>query len=453
MRNAILPSLLCIMGIVAAHGSDCTGPDCYVEPMYAAPVGEPALMVADITETVSAPAAPMYVDAEPAYAAPVYYAQYQQPRMIQAKALSIKPVPADTRPALWDGVTGEYKGHTADKTVDWRDGVPVWDDSIVSYKYRDFSDWFLEPTPEIYFRTVDAPSVPMIAPAPVDSAVALYNQNMLDAAATRARVEELLAPQRPSSNLWTDDETVTVISETQTVVPATCTPAVPTCAPIPQKYVAQDLSGAVAAAFGGDAWSDGCPFDSMTECEIWRRKPMVREVVAPRSPKIQASRMDELVSAARRNANIDATHPAAAPLVQRYKMLMQSANACCTDGMVYALKSAGASEGLIYKFMADDANFYGFGSRCLMMTDNELDDKYPNTSTAAVAADVRNGCLCRGRQWFEAMLAPFRDAYAASPDFSASPFHYTYTDGLQRKVTVSINNDVKNVLQQLSQCP
>ena len=88
-----------------------------------------------------------------------------------------------------------------------------------------------------------------------------------------------------------------------------------------------------------------------------------------------------------------------------------------------------------------------------MMTDEELDKKYPNTATAAVAADVRNGCLCRGRQWFEAMLAPFKQAYSAVPEFANQKFYYTYTDGLQRQTTVSINNDVKNVLDQLAVCP
>ena len=163
--------------------------------------------------------------------------------------------------------------------------------------------------------------------------------------------------------------------------------------------------------------------------------------------------MAEFIDATKCDADIDATNPAAAPLVARYKMLMNSANACCTDGMVYALRSAGASDGLIYKFMSDDANFYGFGSRCLMMTDKELDTKYPNTATAAVAADVRNGCLCRGRQWFSAMLAPFTDAYAAVPEFKDAKFNYTYTDGLGREITTSINNDVQNVLYQLTLCP
>jgi hypothetical protein len=103
--------------------------------------------------------------------------------------------------------------------------------------------------------------------------------------------------------------------------------------------------------------------------------------------------------------------------------------------------------------MADDANFYGLGARCLMMTDYELDTKYPNTATAAVAADVRNGCLCRNRQWFESMLAPFSQAYNAIPEFKDALFNYTYTDGLKREITVSINNDVQNVLKQLQQCP
>ena len=88
-----------------------------------------------------------------------------------------------------------------------------------------------------------------------------------------------------------------------------------------------------------------------------------------------------------------------------------------------------------------------------MMTDHDLDTKYPNTATAVVAADVRNGCLCRGRQWFQAMLAPFTQAYNALPGFKEADFYYTYQDGLKREITVSVNNDVQNVLKQLEQCP
>ena len=49
---------------------------------------------------------------------------------------------------IGDGVIGKYDAKPSDKTVDWRDGVPIWDDSIASYKYKDFSDWFLEPAKE-----------------------------------------------------------------------------------------------------------------------------------------------------------------------------------------------------------------------------------------------------------------------------------------------------------------
>ena len=417
MKKCVFSSLLVICGMTPALASDCTGAECdFNEIMYA--------------DTAVAAPAPM------GYIAPTPIVQYEQPTeyiyatqipMRSVKTLSIKPVPEDTRPALWDGVpSGKKVRYTHDKTVDWRDGVPIWDDSIAHYKRKDFSDWFLEPSPEIYLREVDAPSESY----EYDAAVELYNQNMADAAATRARIDELLQPNKPQCDLWSDG----CDSE---------------YAPSP-KYTAQDMTEIVSVAFGP---SDGCPFDSETECEIWRRKPIVRETVSPRSPTIRIDTLNAFISAAKCNASIKATEPVAAPLLDRYKMLMRSANACCTDGLVYSLKNAGASEGLIYKFMADDANFYGFGSRCLMMTDEELDTKYPNTATAAVAADVRNGCLCRGRQWFAAMLAPFQQAYAAAPEFADQKFYYTYTDGLQRQITVSINNDVQNVLKQLELCP
>ena len=384
-----------------ALASDCTGADCNIEPITYAEF-----------------------EAATGYVAPMPIAEYDQPveyiyetaiPMRSVKMLSIKPVPEDTRPALWDGTHGKYKQPKFTKTVSWRDGAPIWDDSVVNYRDKDFSDWYLEPLPEIYMREADAPIYSQTI-----SISDMYNQNMADAAATRARIDEILAPKRPMFDLWSEN------------------------------YTPQDMTEIIETDFVAD---DGCPFESQTECEIWRRKPIVRETVSPRSPRIKSDAVDAFVRAAKCNADISATESVAAPLLDRYKMLMRSANACCTDGMVYALKTAGASDGLVYKFMADDANFYGFGSRCLMMTDDELDKQYPNMSTAAVAADVRNGCLCRGRQWFEAMLSPFKQVYAAAPEFANQKFYYTYTDGLQRKTTVSINNDVQNVLNQLELCP
>ena len=413
MKKYVFSSLLILCGMGPALASDCTGAECdFNEIMY--------------SDTVSAPAG--YIAPTPiaAYNQPTEYIYATQIPMRSVKTLSIKPVPEDTRPALWDGSNDKNVRYAGDKTVDPRDGVPIWDDSIAHYQRKDFSDWFLEPLPEIYMREVDAPTYEY------DTAVELYNQNMADAAATRARIDELLEPQRPRFDLWSD-----------------ATGCNAQYSPSPD-YTAVDMTEMVSAAFGA---SDGCPFDTETECEIWRRKPIVRETVSPRSPTIRADALDAFVSAAGCNPGISATDAVAAPLLDRYKMLMRSANACCTDGLVYSLKRAGASDGLVYKFMSDDANFYGFGSRCLMMTDDELDTKYPNTATAAVAADVRNGCLCRGRQWFAAMLAPFQQVYAAAPEFANQKFYYTYTDGLQRQTTVSVNNDVQNVLKQLELCP
>lgn len=406
-KIAILSSLVCLFGTNVARASDCIGTGCDIEQMDTRQV------------TVSEPRQLGIIQTPIAeYSQPVEYFYADQIPMRQVKMLSVKPVAPDNRAPLWDGTHEKYQSRGYDKTVDWRDGVPIWDDSIVSYQDKDFSDWFLEPLPEIYEQDIQATP---------DIAVQMYNQNMNDAIATRARIEELLTPQRPQDNLWTNN----------TVAPRAT-------------YTAQDMTETVQTVFGR---SDGCPFDTDAECDIWRRKPIMREAVAPRSNKIQDVRMAEFVDAARCDANIDASNPAAAPLLARYKMLMNSARACCTDGMAYSLRRAGASDGLVYKFMADDANFYGFGTRCLMMTDNELDTKYPNTSTAAVAADVRNGCLCRGRQWFNAMLAPFNDAYAAVPEFKDAKFNYTYTDGLGREITVSVNNDIQNVMYQLAQCP
>ena len=390
-----LSSLICLYGMGIARASDCV--DCDIEPT----VSEPTVLTSDSYVTYEEPG---WLDYEVISTRPV-----------PAKLLSIKPVPADTRAPLWDGTHGETKPMGFDKTVDWRNGVPIWDDSISDYKNKDFSDWFIEPTPEIYVRDIETTTA--ITPHE------LYEQNMMDAAVTRQRVEELLAPKKPSANLWF------------TNMP-----------PMPPVFTDNITVNTYT-------FDDGCPFESETECEIWRRKPIVHEAVAPRSKTIRAYNMTPLIDALQCNKDLSANDAVSAPLLERYKMLMKSAQACCTDGMAYALKTAGASDGLIYKFMADDANFYGLGSRCLMMTDYDLDTKYPNTATATVAADVRNGCLCRNRGWFESMLAPFTQVYNTVPEFQDSLFNYTYTDGLKREITVSINNDVQNVLKQLQQCP
>ncbi len=400
----ILASLLCTT--FPAHASDCVGAFCDIEPMmYVAPTPE------TVTETVVATDAVNNADE---YTSMTEYI-YAEP-MRQVRLLSVKPVESDNRPPLFDG-SHDKKSDLYTKTVSTTDGAPLWDDGVASYRDKDFDDWYLWPMDELYVRDGDEKMSPM----------ELYAQNMADAAATRARVEELLlSPQKPSDNLWTSDN-VTVVADV---------------APVAKVITTTEI-----------LVDDGCPFETETECNIWRRKPIVRETVSPRSPKIRTDMMDDFLNTILMDKNIDASHPAAAPMVARYKMLMKSANACCTDGFVYSLKRAGASDGLVYKFMADDANFYGFGARCLMMTDNELDTKYPNTATASVAADVRNGCLCRNRQWYTAMLAPFVSTYNEVPEFRDAKFNYTYTDGLQRNITVSINTDVQNVLNQLTLCP
>lgn len=303
-----MTSLALMCPVAMAHGSECVGAGCDIAPATAEPT---VLGVIEETTTVTAvqPAAPVMntVPAAPAYAARPQYIYAGAVPMRNIKTLSIKPVPEDTRPALYDGTNGNYKARGYDKTVDWRDGVPIWDDSIVNYKKKDFSDWYLEPAPEIYLRDIDSPAESVFAqygtvPAAAATSesvdvIELYNQNMADAATTRARVEELLAPQKPAENLWTDTLVVNNMN-----MPA----------PKPE-YVAQDMTNVIAIAFGGD----GCPFDSETECEIWRRKPMVRETVAPRSNKLRPELLDAFIAKAKCNKNITATDPTAAPLLDR----------------------------------------------------------------------------------------------------------------------------------------
>jgi hypothetical protein len=193
----------------------------------------------------------------------------------------------------------------------------------------------------------------------------------------------------------------------------------------------------------------GCPFKREAECKIWQTKPHVMETFAPETKGMHPEDARALAVLANTGREIKANAPGAAPLLDRYKTLLAASRACCTEGMAYRLGRSGTSAGSIYKFLMDDANFFQFGERCLMTTDEHLMEHAPDAATAELVAGVRDTCLCRGRQWFTALLAPF----TATPELANQSFSYTYNDGLRRTVTVSIQDDVHIVRHLLSNCP
>lgn len=247
----------------------------------------------------------------------------------------------------------------------------------------------------------------------------------MDASQTFAVVEEILTPNRPSDNLWLDNLDFT--------------------------FKEQNDSTEQSQILVTD--TNDCPFDTDTECDIWRTKPIVREALVPRSSQIIDSKMNEFLSAFQAAGDITGNDAAATPFVERYKILMKSSHACYVSGMTHQLKQSGATDGLIYKFLVDDANFYQMSERCLVANSGEFIEAYRDGNITQTIEDIRMGCLCRGRDWFTNTLSPFIDAWRALPEFAESKFYWTYTDGLNRERTVSINDDVENVLRLLKKCP
>lgn len=196
-----------------------------------------------------------------------------------------------------------------------------------------------------------------------------------------------------------------------------------------------------------------CPFDTAEECAIWNTKPVYKQNVYPRAPHFSSAKMDEILYGINSNTEINATDSFAKPLLERYQMLQRASQSCCTAGIVYKMKLKGQDEESVYKFIKDDVNYFAIGSRCLMTTNDEISSKYSNSVDGEMVADVRNACLCKNRDWFTNLLAPFKDVYKRAPQFEHTPFNYTYTDGMQREVTVSVNQDVQNTMNLLSQCP
>ena len=195
-------------------------------------------------------------------------------------------------------------------------------------------------------------------------------------------------------------------------------------------------------------------FDSEIECEIWRKKPVYNESVYPRAPHLNSVYMDGMIySLTMYDDEKSGNDPMFSPLVERYKMLMRASKSCCTSGIVYKMNNEKISEKKIYQFLQDDANIFAVTNRCLVMNNKDIVDEYSNGVDGKMVTGVRNSCLCKNRDWFIALLQPFRDLYERAPKFEKMPFNYTYVDGLQRSITVSINRDVQNTMKLLSNCP
>ncbi|MCL2749221.1 MAG: hypothetical protein FWE50_04075 [Alphaproteobacteria bacterium] len=200
------------------------------------------------------------------------------------------------------------------------------------------------------------------------------------------------------------------------------------------------------AVFYDDFPMELCPFHTKWECSIWFRKPHIKESISLPSRSIGIKNENALRAAINRGDTINMDAEYAKPLINRYRTLQKVGRICCTEGMINRLQRAGATPGLIYKFLVDDANFYRFSDRCLMTTDEELSSRYPRTATANAVSDARDTCLCQRREFFDALLAPF-------DKFSDADFVYTFEDGLKREHTVSITDDVQTVKAFLSLCP
>lgn len=196
-----------------------------------------------------------------------------------------------------------------------------------------------------------------------------------------------------------------------------------------------------------------CPFDTIEECAVWYKKPMYKVSVAPRAPHINPFSADDIIQVAFANPGIDANDSIMAPLTQRYNMLMNAADACCTSGIIYKMRQNGANDKEIYEFLKDDANYFGITKRCLTMSNSDIAPKYSYGVDGQMVADVRNACLCKNRQWFDSLLQPFNDIYERVPEFKDSEFAYTYIDGLNRELSVSVNSDVQNTMEILGSCP
>ena len=200
-------------------------------------------------------------------------------------------------------------------------------------------------------------------------------------------------------------------------------------------------------------YDDNCPFDTAAECAIWNQKPIYKTSVAPRAPHLNPVKTDGILYTLLFKGGISTEDEMAKPLLNRYFALMRASRECCTQGIIYKMQQNKAKDSDIYEFLKEDANNYGLTSRCMVMSDGDFQGDYSHGVTGDMISSVRNSCLCKNRRWFDSLLEPFYDIYQMAPGFEYTPFFYTYLDGMQREVTVSVNEDVQNVMDMLGYCP
>lgn len=196
-----------------------------------------------------------------------------------------------------------------------------------------------------------------------------------------------------------------------------------------------------------------CPFKTAAECAVWYKKPVHKTNLFPRAPHLNNVSTDEILYAIYSNYDVTANDPAMAALLERYKILMRASKACCTEGIIHKMRLNKTKDSKVYQFLKDDANYFAVTERCMVMNNDEFESSYSNGVTGEMAIDVRNACLCKNRQWFNTLLEPFYDIYNRAPMFKERPFAYTYTDSMQREITVYINDEVHNTMGLLNACP
>ncbi|MDR0967290.1 MAG: hypothetical protein LBL75_00430 [Rickettsiales bacterium] len=180
----------------------------------------------------------------------------------------------------------------------------------------------------------------------------------------------------------------------------------------------------MCGAFAADSV---CPFDDPIWCGVWAAKPTISETIYLPTREL--------------DAGINISHE----LLARYKSLMNASRVCCAAGIENKLRRAGASAGALYRFMVDDANFYGLTDNCLILSDDEIDQISGDDDTTQMVAGVRDSCLCSRYDYFDALLSPF-------DDHADMELKYSYYDGLNRSVSVDVMADVRAVQDLLSNC-
>jgi len=197
-----------------------------------------------------------------------------------------------------------------------------------------------------------------------------------------------------------------------------------------------------------DVRAERCPFRTAEECEVWRRKPVVRTGGSEsRGPSIERQRLCIIIDELRQNRRLPVESVSGRALIGAHRLMLNNGRRCCVDAATDIIKKSGGTAQDAEGFVSGNAEFL---DRCIAWSEDEIEKISGGGSFGEFLNEVQNRCFAVGGTNIRKMLTPFVQLFNSAPDLEELPLDYDYTDPQGQARRVSITDDVKVITSRLA---